>query len=114
MLLNLIHNLKIHLNICLFKKNKEYFSNRLSKLVTENFNTFVCLDVKGKQKIQTQFKIDKNGNIVDIKVRAPHIKLEEEAIRVIQTFTSIYSCYTTKQTYSMLFIHLPIIFQVEE
>ena len=35
------------------------------------------------QKIFVMFKIDNYGNITNIQARAPHKKLQEEAIRVI-------------------------------
>ena len=37
----------------------------------------------GKQRINVMFKIDKTGNITDIQARAPHKRLEAEAIRVV-------------------------------
>lgn len=99
-----------HLSV---QEKQRYFSSRLSKLVTENFNTSVCLDVKGKQKIQTQFKIDKNGDIVDIKVKAPHIKLEQEAIRVIKLLPQFIPAMQRNKPIASIY-SLPIIFQVEE
>ena len=38
----------------------------------------------GYQKIYVQFKIDKQGHVVDIKARAADSKLEREAIKVIK------------------------------
>ena len=35
------------------------------------------------QRIFVMFKIEKNGDIVDVRARAPHKTLEKEAIRVI-------------------------------
>ncbi|WP_144896037.1 energy transducer TonB [Lutibacter sp. Hel_I_33_5] len=40
----------------------------------------------GKYRIQTEFIIDKQGNVVDVKVRAPHIKLKKEAKKLVQLF----------------------------
>ena len=31
------------------------------------------------------FKIDKNGDITDVQARAPHVRLQEEAIRVVKS-----------------------------
>ena len=38
----------------------------------------------GKKRIIMLFKIDKVGNIVDIKAKAPHPRLQKEAIRIIK------------------------------
>ena len=38
----------------------------------------------GKKRIIMLFKIDKVGNIVDIRAKAPHPKLQKEAIRIIK------------------------------
>jgi len=35
------------------------------------------------QRISVIFKIDKNGNVIDIRARAPHPRLVKEAIRVL-------------------------------
>ena len=63
------------------------FSDQIAKFVAEKFNIELASDlglVPGSiQKIFVVFKIDKNGNITDINARAPHKKLQEEAIRVI-------------------------------
>ena len=54
--------------------------------LARNFNTKMAeaLDLPaGKQRIFVNFKIDKRGKIKDLKARATHKKLEEEALRVI-------------------------------
>jgi protein TonB len=38
----------------------------------------------GKKRLIMLFKIDKVGNIVDIRVKAPHPKLKKEATRIIK------------------------------
>jgi len=76
----------------------------LVKHIQKNFNTDIinCLEKKtvynkqtkkkeqqcvsvlspGKKRIYLQFKISKTGEVEDIKARAPHNKLKEEAKRV--------------------------------
>jgi len=39
----------------------------------------------GIARVFSQFKINKEGNVVDVKVRAPHEKLKREVTRVIKT-----------------------------
>ena len=61
-------------------------SNRISNFVLSNYNTDFAGGLglpTGQQKIDVIFKIDKNGDIKDIRTRGPHPSLEEEAIRVI-------------------------------
>lgn len=95
------------------REKKDYFSKQISSIVSKNFNTSVCLDLKGRQRINVQFKIDENGGIIDIKVRAPHKKLEDEAIRVIKLLPQFIPAKQSGKAIKMVYT-LPIIFQVEE
>jgi beta-lactamase regulating signal transducer with metallopeptidase domain len=57
----------------------------IQKSVVKSFNTELAKNLripKGKKKIWVVFRIDENGNVVDVKARAPHPKLKEEAERV--------------------------------
>ncbi|UAB76138.1 M56 family metallopeptidase [Mesoflavibacter sp. SCSIO 43206] len=68
------------------KEQKECFSNKINEHVMKNFNTELANNLgleKGVKRIFVSFKIDVNGDIVNVKARAPHKELEEEAIRVI-------------------------------
>jgi protein TonB len=60
-------------------------SEKIVKLVGKKFNVNVGTDygISGRQRINTQFTVDKNGNITDIKISGPHHVLETEAKRVI-------------------------------
>jgi len=64
------------------------FSAKLTKFISKNFNAELGTDLgltPGTiQRIFVLFRIDKNGNISDIQARAPHKKLQAEAIRVIK------------------------------
>jgi len=44
----------------------------------------IDINLSGKQKIFVLFKIDKNGDIVNIEARAPHKRLELEAIKAVK------------------------------
>lgn len=63
---------------------KKCFNEKLKKFVAKKFNPNLDTNLSGKQKIYVLFKIDKNGDIVDIKARAPHKRLETEAIKVVK------------------------------
>ncbi|EDP72447.1 TonB [Flavobacteriales bacterium ALC-1] len=67
-------------------KRKKCMSEKITKLINRKFNTDIGIDygISGRQRINTQFTIDKNGNITDIKIRGPHHALEKEANRVIK------------------------------
>jgi len=63
------------------------FSAQISKFVLKRFNRDLAQDLglpSGSiQRIFVLFTIDNKGNIVDIKARAPHKRLQAEAIRVV-------------------------------
>ncbi len=68
-------------------EGKEAFNRNMREFVKENFNTDLVNSLglePGKKRIYVQFKIDKEGNAIDTKVRAPHPKLKEEALRMIK------------------------------
>ncbi|MBL4938680.1 MAG: energy transducer TonB [Lutibacter sp.] len=71
--------------------NKELrvcFSAKISKFVSKRFDAELASDLgltSGSiQRIFVMFKIDKKGDITNIQARAPHKKLQDEAIRVIK------------------------------
>ncbi|NOR29051.1 MAG: energy transducer TonB [Lutibacter sp.] len=68
------------------EERKACFMKKIGKFVNKKFDISLAEELglaSGVQKIYTIFRIDKSGNIVDIKARAPHKKLKQEAIRVI-------------------------------
>lgn len=69
------------------KELRACFSAEISKFVLKKFNIELASDLglaSGSiQRIFVLFTIDKNGDITDIKARAPHKRLQEEAIRVV-------------------------------
>ena len=58
------------------------------------------------------FKVDINGNIKDIKVRAPHIAVKEEAIRVMEILPKMKPAIHNNEKVAMAF-SIPVIFNVE-
>ncbi|MBB3124176.1 protein TonB [Mesoflavibacter sabulilitoris] len=66
---------------------KKCMSDKINKFVQRNFNTDLAQDLgldSGIKRIFVSFKVDTQGNIVGIRSRAPHPRLEQEAARVIQ------------------------------
>ncbi len=68
-------------------EQKKCMAMNISKHVNTNFNTKLAdsLKLKGKQRINVMFKINNEGDVVDVRSRAPHPDLEAEAKRVIKT-----------------------------
>jgi periplasmic protein TonB len=65
---------------------RECLQEQITKHVNRKFNSELASDLglsPGVKKIFVMFKIDKSGNITDVMARAPHKRLQDEAIRVI-------------------------------
>ncbi|MBT8316460.1 MAG: energy transducer TonB [Lutibacter sp.] len=59
---------------------------KITKHVNRKFNSDLASDLglsPGVKRIFVMFKIDKTGNITNVMARAPHKRLQEEAIRVV-------------------------------
>ncbi|MCR8669441.1 energy transducer TonB [Aestuariibaculum sp. M13] len=96
-----------------YAEKKELFQKRISKIIQDNFNTSVCSELKGIQNIATRFKINKEGKIVDIQVRAPHPDLENEAIRVLKLLPEFIPATQRNKPIDVLY-NLPIIFNADD
>jgi protein TonB len=65
---------------------RECLQSEITRHVNKNFNSELASDLglaPGVKRIFVMFKIDKDGSITDVQARAPHVRLQEEAIRVI-------------------------------
>ncbi len=95
-------------------ERKKCMSQKINKLVNRKFNTEIASEygLSGVQKIYTQFTIDKNGNVVDIKARAPHPALEKEAQRIIDKIPHMKPGYQRDVAVGVIY-NLPITFQVQ-
>lgn len=97
------------------EKRKTCMSEKISDFVNSNFDRSIGSDLglNGINKVYVMFNIDKNGHVVDIKSKASHPKLEEEAIRVIKSLPNFepgkQRGKPVKVSYS-----LPIIFQMQD
>jgi len=94
---------------------KNCMSEKVKQFVVSNFNTGLAgdLGLEGKQRIFVTFKIDKFGNVVDVRARAPHAKLEEEAIKVVKSLPHMTPGKQRGVPVGVLY-GLPIVFQVED
>ena len=96
-------------------KGRKCFDKKMSKLVKRHFNSGLANELglkKGKNKILTQFVIDRAGNVVDVKIRAPHARLEKETQRVINKIPSFTPGEKNGEPANVRYT-LPISFKVE-
>ncbi|WP_111706869.1 energy transducer TonB [Lutibacter citreus] len=94
---------------------KACFSKQIHKFINKKFNAGLAETLglsPGIQRIHTMFKIDKNGNIIDIQARAPHVKLKEEAIRVINLLPKMEPGKQQGRPVKVRF-SMPIVFKVQ-
>ncbi|NQX78204.1 M56 family metallopeptidase [Gilvibacter sp.] len=94
---------------------KACFSQKLSMFVNDAFNKDLpeSLGLTGTMRIAAIFKVDVNGQIVDIKSRAPHQGLADEANRVLSTLPTMTPGEQNGEPVGVLY-SLPIVFHVAE
>lgn len=94
---------------------RKCMSDKISEFVRRKFNTDLAgdLGLTGRQRINVIFKIDKSGNVVGIRARAPHPRLQAEAERVVNLLPKM---KPGKQRGKPVVVpySLPIIFQVQD
>ena len=95
-------------------KGKERAFSLEIKDINENFNTNLGkeLQLKGVQRIYTRFRINENGNIVDIESRANSPELIKEAERVVSLLPQVTPGRHRGKNVSVLYA-LPIVFQTK-
>ncbi len=93
---------------------KQCMSQNISKLVNSNFNAKVAdkLGLDGEQKIYVGFKINAQGQVIDVKARAPHPSLAEEAKRVINLLPKMQPGKHRGENVIVAY-SLPIIFKIQ-
>ena len=97
------------------EENKACFDKKMKRFVQRNFDASLANDLglnAGKYKIQTQFLIDEKGNVIDIKIRAPHKRLEKETERLIQKLPK-FTPGQQQNRFVRVRYTLPIAFNVE-
>lgn len=88
---------------------------QITRHVSENFNSKIAdsLDLKpGVKRIFVMFRIDKEGNITKVQSRAPHKRLQSEAIRVINLLPKMIPGKHEGDSVGVKY-SLPIAFRVE-
>ncbi|MDT0691095.1 M56 family metallopeptidase [Salegentibacter sp. F188] len=97
------------------EERKECTSQKITEFVSEKFDSSMGkkLGLTGVNRVIVQFKIDKNGNIQDVKSRAAAPELEDEAERVINSLPSMTPGKQNGRPVGVMY-SLPIVFQVNE
>ncbi|MBS3992156.1 MAG: energy transducer TonB [Bacteroidetes bacterium] len=97
------------------EQKRECLSDKISQHVNRKFNADLAQELglsPGKKRIFVMFKIDKNGDVTDIEARAPHVRLEKEAIRVIESLPKMQPGKQRGRPVGVKY-SLPITFNVE-
>jgi outer membrane biosynthesis protein TonB len=96
-------------------ERRKCMSNKISSFVAKKFNTSIAdsLGFKGRQRISVIFKINKEGNVDEIRARSSSLELEEEAVRVIKTLPKMKPGVQRGKVVSVPY-SLPIVFEVED
>ena len=69
------------------KENRACFDKKMKKFVQRKFDSQIAEELglsNGNYRIYTQFIIDEHGDVVDVKVRAPHPSLNKEVEQMIR------------------------------
>ncbi|MGI9531540.1 energy transducer TonB [Lutimonas sp.] len=88
------------------------FNEKVKKLVSKKFNTNLDLGLRGKQRIIVFFEIDKEGNIINVVARAPHKRLEKEAMKAVGKLPQMIPAKQRQRNVSVKY-SLPISFYLQ-
>jgi len=94
---------------------RKCLQDKITKHVNRKFNSDLASDLglsPGVKRIFVMFKIDKTGNITGVMARAPHKRLQQEAIRVIKLLPKMIPGKQRGRPVGVKY-SLPIAFKVE-
>lgn len=91
---------------CMFRKISEHIGENIDLSFAGE------LKLEGRQRIEVLFTIDTHGNITDIEAKGAHLRLEEEAIRVMMSLPRMIPGEQKRKPVAILY-SLPIVFDVE-
>lgn len=94
---------------------KACFSKQIGRFIQRKFDTDLAQNLglaPGVKRIHVMFKIDANGNIADIKARAPHKRLQQEAISIVEKLPKMIPGKQQGRPVPVRF-SIPIAFRVE-
>lgn len=91
-------------------------NDKIKKHIGRHFNTELAQDLglpPGNKRISVQFLIDKQGNVTEIRSRAPHPKLQKEAERIIKKLPKMSPGKQRNKPVKVRY-NLPINFRIED
>ncbi|MBB6679881.1 energy transducer TonB [Aequorivita sp. 609] len=93
---------------------KKCMSSKISAFINKKFDTNLASDLglEGRQRIAVQFKIDKSGKVIDVRARAPHPRLEKEAVSVVRSLPDMTPGKQRGKPVGVLY-SLPIVFDIQ-
>ncbi|MDT0675058.1 energy transducer TonB [Autumnicola musiva] len=96
-------------------ERKKCMSEKITQFVNRNFDKDLGgeLGLSGINRVIVQFKIDKTGNITEVRSRAPHPRLEQEAARVINKLPGMQPGKQRGKAVGVMY-SLPIVFQIQD
>ncbi|WP_299437822.1 VIT domain-containing protein [uncultured Aquimarina sp.] len=95
---------------------KKCFSDSVKNLINRSFNSEIANNLNllpGIKRIYARFMINREGDVVNIEVRAPHNKLAEEAIRVLKLLPKMTPGKQRNRAVDVSYV-LPIVFSVKD
>lgn len=93
---------------------KQCLSKQVMLFVQKHFDNSLAaeLGLEGRQRISVQFRINESGQVCEVRARAPHPRLEQEAINVVSKLPTMTPGKQRGKPVGVLYM-LPILFQVE-
>jgi len=96
------------------KKKFECFQKKIAKHIQRKFDSDIAAEngLSGVQKITIVFTISHEGDIIDVKARAPHPELQKEAVKAVKSLPKM---KPAKQGYKKVNVTyaLPLLFKVD-
>lgn len=95
-------------------ERRKCMSNKLGKLIQKKFDTDIGAEngLSGLQKIDVFFKINKQGEVVILKTRAPHPALDKEAKRIVGKIPTLQPGMNNNKPVEVSY-NLPIKFSIQ-
>jgi len=97
------------------EENKKCFIRSIQKFIIKKFNVDLAQDLglnSGTHKMFAMFVVDKNGNVVNVKIKAPHVRLKKEVQKIMNRLPKFIPGMQRKVPVNVKFT-LPISFRVE-
>lgn len=97
------------------EENRKCFEKKMKKFVRKKFDAEIASDLglmPKSYRMYVEFVIDEQGDVTDVKVRAPHPKLKKEAQQMIQKLPEFRPGRIGNKNVKVRYL-LPINFQVD-